>query len=90
MHQINPHEFETIEENAYLADIAQAKKLISKRELQVLELIKQGARNPEIADHFNLSVKTVENHVRSILKKLNAKNRTHAVVNALRLEILTV
>ena len=57
---------------------------LSKREMDVLLLIKDGLRNPEIANHLTLSTKTIENHVRSILQKLNAKNRTDAVVIAVR------
>ena len=63
---------------------------VSKREMDVLLLVKDGLRNPEIADRLGLSTKTVENHVRSILQKLGAKNRTEAVVIALKNSIIEI
>jgi two-component system, NarL family, response regulator DegU len=63
---------------------------VSKREMDVLLLVKDGLRNPEIAEQLGLSTKTVENHVRSILQKLGAKNRTEAVVTALRSSIIEI
>tara|TARA_B100001989_G_C24291611_1_gene341289 strand:+ start:169 stop:423 length:255 start_codon:yes stop_codon:yes gene_type:complete len=63
---------------------------VSKREMDVLLLVKDGLRNPEIASQLGLSTKTVENHVRSILQKLGAKNRTEAVVIALKNAIIEI
>lgn len=63
---------------------------VSKREMDVLLLVKDGLRNPEIAEQLGLSTKTVENHVRSILQKLGAKNRTEAVVIALKNSIIEI
>ena len=63
---------------------------VSKREMDVLLLVKDGLRNPEIAEQLGLSTKTVENHVRSILQKLGAKNRTEAVVIALKNAIIEI
>lgn len=63
---------------------------LSKREMEVLILIKDGQRNPEIASTLGLSTKTIENHVRSILQKLGAKNRTEAVVTALKQSIIVI
>lgn len=51
---------------------------LTSRERQVLKLIADGRTNREIATHFCLSVNTVQNHVKHILKKLAARNRTHA------------
>lgn len=63
---------------------------ISRREMDVLLQVKDGLRNPEIAERLGLSTKTIENHVRSILQKLGAKNRTEAVVIALRNSIIEI
>ncbi len=63
---------------------------LSKREMEVLLQIKEGLRNPEIAAGLGLSTKTVENHVRSILQKLGAKNRTEAVVMALKSSLIDI
>lgn len=63
---------------------------LSRREMEVLLLIKEGLRNPEIAEKLGLSTKTVENHVRSILQKLGVKNRTEAVVFALKASMINI
>ncbi len=63
---------------------------LSSRELDVLILIKDGLKNPEIAEQIGLSTKTVENHVRSILIKLGAKNRTDAVIIAVKNELIEI
>ena len=70
--------------------MASSRGKVSKREMDVLLLVKDGLRNPEIANQLGLSTKTVENHVISILKKLGAKNRTEAVVIALRNSIIEI
>ena len=55
---------------------------LTDREREVLELIAQGASNPEIARHFVLSPKTVRNHVSNIFTKLQVADRAHAIVRA--------
>lgn len=72
------------------SDTAKEKGHLSKREMDVLLQIKDGLSNPEIANSLGLSTKTVENHVRSILQKLGAKNRTKAVVIALKNSIIEI
>lgn len=54
--------------------------LLSQREVEIIELIKQGQSSREIAQHLNITLKTVEVHRHNILKKLNLKN-TAALVN---------
>ncbi len=51
---------------------------LSSREQQVLHLIAEGHTDAEIGRALNISVNTVQNHVKSILRKLQARNRTHA------------
>ncbi len=48
--------------------------LLSTRELQVLKRIAQGETNKEIAQAYNLSVKTIDTYRQRILKKLNLRN----------------
>lgn len=77
--------------NYFVPDVNEKQRAnISKREMDVLLLIKDGLRNPEIASILTLSTKTVENHVRSILQKLGAKNRTEAVVLALKSDLINI
>jgi DNA-binding CsgD family transcriptional regulator len=57
---------------------------LSRREVEVLRLIAAGKGNREIAERLFVSPNTVANHVRSILTKTNAANRTEAAAFALR------
>ena len=57
---------------------------LTERELEVLELIVAGRSNAEIAEKLYITVGTVKTHVRSILNKLCADDRTQAAVRALR------
>ena len=61
-----------------------ADKNLSARELEVLKLIAGGHRNREIANKLTISEETVKMHVRNIMVKLNANDRTHAVTIAVR------
>ncbi|WP_204103319.1 MULTISPECIES: response regulator transcription factor [Spirulina sp. CCY15215] len=62
---------------------------ITDRELDVLELIVAGHSNAAIADRLYITVGTVKTHVRSILGKLGAEDRTQAAVRALRLGLVS-
>jgi DNA-binding NarL/FixJ family response regulator len=57
---------------------------LSTRELQVLRGLARGATNAAIGTSLGISEHTVRNHVRAILAKLGASNRTDAVTIALR------
>lgn len=56
-----------------------AEVTLTPRELEVLELIAQGARDREIADSLVVTESTVKKHVQHILRKLHARNRAAAV-----------
>jgi two-component system nitrate/nitrite response regulator NarL len=47
---------------------------LTKRELEILQLIKQNYTNQQMADHLHLSIYTVETHRKNIMQKLNLKN----------------
>lgn len=57
---------------------------LSSRETEILRLIAEGNGNAEIAQRLFLSLGTVKGHIRDILDKLSASDRTHAAVTALR------
>ena len=57
--------------------------LLTAREIEVLQSIVNGACNAEIAESLNIALETVKTHVKSILHKLKARDRTQAVVIAL-------
>jgi DNA-binding NarL/FixJ family response regulator len=52
---------------------------LTKRELQVIRYIAQGDTNKQIALKLRLSHQTIRRHVYNLMKKLNARNRAHAV-----------
>jgi DNA-binding NarL/FixJ family response regulator len=58
------------------------KKTLTNRETQILEILAKGLSNKEIANIFDLSVHTINVHVRNIYRKLQAANRTEAVFEA--------
>ena len=58
---------------------------LTPRELSVIDLMREGKPNKLIAARLDMQESTVKVHVRSILKKLNAANRTHAAFVANRL-----
>src|SRR5690606_12375937 len=58
---------------------------LTRRQLEVLDLIAQGLSNQRIADRLGISMKTVEHHVSAVLGKLDAANRTEAAVRAAEL-----
>lgn len=53
-----------------------------------LQYLAKGYENKEIADTIFVSTHTVKAHVSAILRKLNARNRTHAVYIAMKLKII--
>jgi DNA-binding NarL/FixJ family response regulator len=57
---------------------------LSAREIEILRNVARGRSNKIIGDELGISEYTVKNHLKSILSKLNADDRTHAVTIALR------
>jgi DNA-binding CsgD family transcriptional regulator len=62
---------------------------LTARELDVLAHLAEGMRNAEIAERLVVSRRTVDHHVSSILRKLDARTRGEAVVAARHLELLS-
>ena len=52
---------------------------LSRREQQLMTLLREGLTNKEIAGRWNLSEQTVKNHVRNIMRKVGARDRVSAV-----------
>jgi DNA-binding NarL/FixJ family response regulator len=61
---------------------------LTGREVQVLELIANGKSNKQIAYNLSINEETAKSHVKNILAKLHANDRTHAVTMALRRGII--
>ncbi len=65
------------------------KKLgLSKREIEVLELLAEGYSNQEIGDKLFVSLNTIKTHISSIYQKLNVQRRTQAIQRAQELKII--
>ncbi len=63
---------------------------LTPRERDVLELLAEGRSNDEVAMALEIRTTTVRFHVRALLAKLDAENRTAAVVRSVRLGLLTL
>ena len=57
---------------------------LTNRETQILKYIANGNSNKQIAGQLQISEQTIKNHISSILRKMNANDRAHAVVLAMR------
>jgi two-component system response regulator DegU len=71
-----------------LESTAGPEPIITKREVEVLQAIADGLSPPEVASTLYISQKTVKNHLASIYQKLDARDRTQAVVHAVRMGII--
>jgi DNA-binding NarL/FixJ family response regulator len=63
-------------------------RALTKREVEVLQLVASGLTNQQIARKLLLSVSTVKKYLRRILSKLGVSNRTQAAIKALKLGLL--
>jgi DNA-binding NarL/FixJ family response regulator len=63
---------------------------LTGRELEVLHLIRDGLRNKQIADRLSITESTVNFHIKNLVDKLGANDRTHAVTIAIRRGLLSV
>ena len=69
---------------------ARGKSLLTTREREVFELLVQDKTTKEIAETLFISEKTVRNHISNVMKKLNVKGRSQAVVELVRLGELQI
>ena len=60
---------------------------LTRREQDMLNGLRAGLSNQEIADYWQLSVLAVKHHIKSLRSKLGARNRVHAVCRAIELQI---
>jgi DNA-binding NarL/FixJ family response regulator len=63
---------------------------LTARELEVLRLIRDGYRNKQIADRLAIAETTVNFHIKNLVDKLGANDRTHAVIIAVRRGLLQI
>jgi NarL family two-component system response regulator LiaR len=69
-------------------DTALSQYRISKRELEVLELMAKGKSNQEIAGELYVSLSTIKTHITSLFEKLDVKRRTQAVEMAKKIGVI--
>lgn len=67
-----------------------ADDVLSAREIEVLQRVAVGSANKQIAVQLSISEETVKAHMKSILAKLDANDRTHAVTIALNRGIISI
>ena len=63
----------------------EAKPILSPRQGEVLEFLKEGLTNPEIAEKLGVTERTVKAHCQEVFDRLGARNRTAAVAAAMRM-----
>jgi DNA-binding NarL/FixJ family response regulator len=61
-----------------------ARKTLTGRERQIVRIVCQGVRNQVIADQLQISVFTVRNHLKSVMRKLDVEDRFELAVTAWR------
>ncbi len=61
---------------------------LSKRELEVLQLMSEGLSNQEIAEKLFVSLNTIKTHTSNLFEKLDVKRRTQAIEKAKRLSLI--
>ncbi|GGI96413.1 spore germination protein GerE [Alicyclobacillus cellulosilyticus] len=69
---------------------ARGKSVLTHREREVFELLVQDKTTKEIAALLFVSEKTVRNHISNVMKKLNVKGRSQAVVELVRMGELNI
>ena len=67
-----------------------AKSFLTGREREVFELLVQDKTTKEIAEVLFISEKTVRNHISNVMKKLNVKGRSQAVVELVRMDEIQI
>ena len=66
------------------------KFILTKREKEVFTLLVNNKTTKEIAEDLGISEKTVRNHISNTMQKLGVKGRSQAVVELLRMKIITL
>ncbi len=78
-----------VNSNSFILNETELTKLsLSKRELEVLQLMAEGLSNHEIADRLFVSLSTIKTHSRNIFDKMGVARRTQAVDKAKKLSII--
>ena len=66
------------------------RNIITKREKEIFDLIVANYSTTDIARKLNLSEKTVRNHISNVIQKLDVNNRTQAIIELIRLNLINL
>ncbi len=66
------------------------RSILTKREYEIFSLLVKNKSTKDIANHLNISEKTVRNHISNAMQKLEVKGRAGAVVELLKLGEITL
>ena len=72
------------------SEVFMDKFILTKREKEVFTLLVNNKTTKDIADILGISEKTVRNHISNTMQKLGVKGRSQAVVELLRMKIITL
>lgn len=64
--------------------------LLTNREAQIFELLVQNVETYDIAKMLKISEKTVRNHISNVIQKLGVTNRTSAILELIKLNVLKI
>lgn len=65
-------------------------KILTKREKQIFNLLIKNKDTKEISNMFNISEKTVRNHISNVIQKLSVNSRVTAVVELIKLKEIDI
>lgn len=65
-------------------------KILTKREKEIFNLLIKNKNTKEISNKFNISEKTVRNHISNVIQKLSVNSRTTAVVELIKLKEIDI
>ena len=85
---IDPRDLEALLSAAAPPPVAESAAPLTARELEVLRSVAEGIANKEVAARLSISQETVKAHMGSILSKLSANDRTHAVLIGMKRGII--
>ena len=68
---------------------AEARSVLTVREIRVIELVEQGSSNKDIARAMDISTETVKSHLKNIFEKLGVQQRSQAVLMARSLGLMS-
>ncbi len=72
------------------SEVSMDKFILTKREKEIFTLLVNNKTTKEIAQMLGISEKTVRNHISNTMQKLGVKGRSQAVVELLRMKIITL